>query len=488
MAGKSPQGLHFSVISYRMTQLYFEFEVPFMFKRYIGDKAFYRKLFTVMIPILVQNLITNFVNLLDNVMVGQVGTEPMSGVAIVNQLLFVFNLCVFGGLAGAGIFTSQFYGKNDQEGVRHTMRMKLYIAVLTLAVFGGILLLFGKNLISLFLHEGEENLDLTATLTFGQQYLHVMLFQLIPFALTQVYASTLRGTGETMLPMRAGIAAVLVNLVFNYIFIFGKLGFPAMGVVGAAIATVMARFVECFIVVIWSHRHTDRAPYIPGLYRSVYVPPQLVKQIILLGTPLLINELLWSGGMTTLNQCYSLRGLEVVSAFNISTTISNLFFCAFIAMGDSISILVGQMLGAGELERAVDEDRKLIAFSLGASFLVAGVMALVSPWIPELYNTTASVKHLAVELLMVSAVMTPLHAYANACYFTIRSGGKTLITFVFDSMFVWVIQIPVAMVLSRMTALPIVPLFIAVEGLNLIKCVIGLVMVRSRKWVVNLVQ
>ena len=459
-----------------------------MLNRCIGDRAFYRKLFTVMVPILVQNLITNFVNLLDNVMVGQVGTEPMSGVAIVNQLLFVFNLCVFGGLAGAGIFTSQFYGKNDPKGVRDTMRMKFCIAGVTLLVFGSILIFFGKNLISLFLHEGQEGLDLAATLAYGQAYLRVMFFQLIPFALTQVYASTLRGTGETMLPMRAGIAAVLVNLVFNYLLIFGKLGLPALGVVGAAIATVMARFVECVIVVVWSHRHTDRATYIPGLYRSFRIPRELAKSILIMGTPLLLNELLWSGGLTTLNQCYSLRGLEVVSAFNISSTISNLFFCAFIAMGDSISILVGQLLGAGELERAVDEDRKLIAFSVASSVLVAGLMALVSPWIPQLYNTTPAVRRLAVELLMVGAVMMPLHAYANACYFTIRSGGKTLITFAFDSLFVWATQIPLAMILSRLTALPIVPLYVAVEGLNVLKCLVGAAMLRSKKWVVNLVE
>ena len=459
-----------------------------MLKRYVGDRAFYRKLFTVMVPILIQNLITNFVNLLDNVMVGQVGTEPMSGVAIVNQLLFVFNLCVFGGLAGAGIFTSQFYGKNDPEGVRNTMRMKIWIAAGTVLIFGSTLLFFGPQLISLFLHEGEESLNLAATLRFGEQYLHVMLLQIIPFAVTQIYASTLRGTGETVLPMRAGIVAVFVNLVFNYILIFGKLGLPALGVVGAAIATVMARVVEMLIVVIWSHRHTDRLPYIPGLYRTLRVPALLTKQVLVLGAPLLLNELLWSGGMTVLNQCYSLRGLEVVSAFNISSTIGNLFFCAFIAMGDAISILIGQLLGAGELERAVEEDRKLIAFSLTMSFVVAGVMALVAPLIPQLYNTTAAVQHLAVQLLMIWALLTPLHAYANACYFTLRSGGKTLITFAFDSMFAWVLQIPVAFILSRYTAVPIVPMYTIVEGMNVIKCLIGLVMLKSRKWVVNLVQ
>lgn len=456
-------------------------------RRYIGDRAFYRRLSSIMIPMLVQNLITNFVSLLDNLMVGQVGTEPMSGVAIVNQLLFVLNLFLFGGLAGVGIFTAQFYGKGDEEGIRSTVRAKLWFALIAVGLGAGVFLGFGEKLISLFLHEGEEALDLAATLRYGKDYLAVMLVQIAPFAMTQVYSSTLRETGETVVPMRAGIAAVLVNLVFNYILIFGKLGAPALGVVGAAMATVLSRFVECGIVMLWAHRHRQRAPYIRGLYRSLRVPAGLLKQILVLGTPLLLNELLWSGGMTVLNQCYSLRGLEVVSSFNISSTVGNLFFCAFIAMGNSISIMIGQLLGAGELERAVDEDRKLIAFSLVLSVAVGLLMALVAPLIPQAYNTTDTVKTLAEKLLLIYAAMMPLYSYTNSCYFTLRSGGKTLITFVFDSLFVWVVCIPVAFVLSRYTQMPILPMYAIVELTNLIKCGIGFVMVRQRKWVVNLV-
>ena len=456
-------------------------------RRYIGDRAFYSRLSAVMVPMLVQNLITNFVSLLDNVMVGQVGTEPMSGVAIVNQLLFVLNLFLFGGLAGVGIFTAQFYGKGDEEGLRSTVRAKLCFALAAVALGLGVFLCFGERLISLFLHPGEEDLDLAATLRYGKAYLAVMLVQIAPFALTQTYSSTLRETGETVLPMRAGIAAVLVNLVFNYILIFGKLGVPALGVVGAALATVLSRFVECGVVVIWTHRHRQRMPFVRGLYRSLRVPKGLLKQILVLGAPLLLNELLWSGGMTMLNQCYSLRGLEVVSAFNISSTVGNLFFCAFIATGNAISIMIGQLLGAGELERAVDEDRKLIAFSLALSVGVGLVMALVAPLIPRLYNTTDAVKALAVKLLLIYAAMMPLFSYTNSCYFTLRSGGKTLITFVFDSLFVWVMSIPVAFVLSHYTGMPIVPMYAIVELLNLIKCAIGFFMVRQRNWVVNLV-
>ncbi len=456
-------------------------------RSYIGDRAFYRRLFAVMVPILIQNLITNFVSLLDNMMVGQVGTEPMSGVAIVNQLLFVYNLCIFGGLAGAGIFTAQFYGKGDWEGLRSTVRVKLYFALLAVGVCLTVFLTRGDRLIRLFLHPGEEALDLEATLGFAREYLAIMLIQTVPFAFSQVYSSTLRETGETLVPMRAGVVAVLVNLVFNYILIFGKLGAPALGVAGAAVATVLSRFVELGIILIWTHRHRERNRFVPGLYRSLRVPGRLLRQILVLGAPLLLNEFLWSGGMAVLNQCYSLRGLEVVSAFNISSTVGNLFFCVFIATGSAISIMIGQLLGAGDLERAVDEDRKLIAFSLLLSLVLGGLMAAVSPLIPRIYNTTDTVKSLAEGLLLIYASMMPLFSFTNSCYFTLRSGGKTGITFVFDSMFVWVLCIPLAFFLSRYTAMPILPMYALVELLNLVKCVIGYFLVKNRSWVVNLV-
>ena len=457
-------------------------------KQFIGDKAFYKKLFAIMIPVLIQNVITNFVSLLDNIMVGQVGTEPMSGVAIVNQLIFIFNLCVFGGVAGAGIFTAQFFGKGDHEGVRRTFRMKMYICLAASVLFMVIYGLFGQGLISQFLHEGQDDLDLAATLQYGKEYLLMMLVQMIPFALMQVYSSHLRETGETVVPMKAGIIAVLVNLVLNWVLIFGKLGAPEMGVVGAAVATVISRFVEAGIIMVWTHRHPQRMPFIRGAYSSFKVPVELVKKIAVMGTPLLLNEVMWSMGTTFLNQCYSVRGLEVISALNISTTVSNLFFCAFFAMGTTVSVVVGQLLGAGELERAVDEAKKLIAFAVALCAVVGGVLVLVSPVIPEMYNTTETVKMLAVQLLMVSGCLTPFHAFCNTCYFTLRSGGKTVITFIFDSGYIWCICVPLAFVLSRFTSLPILPLYIIVQSLELIKCVLGAEMIRRRKWVNNLVS
>ena len=459
-----------------------------MLKKFVGDRIFYRRLFAVMIPVLVQNIITNFVSLLDNVMVGLVGTEQMSGVAIVNQLIFVFVLCIFGGLAGAGIFTAQYYGRGDDEGVRNTFRVKWYIAIISSLIFALVFIFLGDKLIMAFLHEGEENLDLAATLGYAKEYLGVMMLQIPLFAAVQVYASTLRETGETKVPMRASIVSVLVNLGFNYILIFGKFGAPALGVKGAAIATVMARCVECFIIVWWTHRHKDKNKFIVGAYSTIIAPPELIKRIAVTGTPLLINEVLWSAGMAMLNQCYSLRGIEIVSAVNIATTVSNLFLCAALAMGTTVSIMIGQLLGAGEVERAVDEDRKLIAFSIVMCTVVGIIMIVVAPLIPQVYNTSDNVKAVACSLLIVSAIMMPVNAFTNACYFTLRSGGKTLITFIFDSAFVWAISIPVAMLVTHRTALPILQVFIIVQSLELIKCIIGIVLVKSRKWAKSLVN
>lgn len=456
-------------------------------KKLVGSRDFYRHVFAIMTPVLIQNVITNFVNLLDNVMVGQIGTEQMSGVAIVNQLMFVFNLCIFGGLAGAGIFTAQFFGKGDNEGVKHTFRFKLYVAAASVAVFTAVFLAKGEYLISLFLHEGSDNLDLAATLVYAKQYLALILIQCVPFALMQVYASTLRETGETVLPMKAGISAVVVNALLNYVFIFGKLGLPAMGVKGAALATIIARFVECGIVLGWTHTHKSKMPFIVGAYSSLRVPAALTKQMCIKGAPLLVNEILWSAGMTMLNQCYSTRGLEVVSATNISSTISNLFFCAFFAMGSTISIIVGQQLGAGDTEKAVDTDAKLIALGVAMCVVVGAVMAVLAPFIPRIYNTTPLVKELACDLLLVSAAMMPVNSFTNSAYFTMRSGGRTIITFIFDSAFVWTICIPTAFVLSRYTDVHIVPMFIIVSCLDLIKCVMGFVLIKKRTWVNNLV-
>lgn len=453
----------------------------------IGNKAFYLMVLSVAIPIMVQNGITNFVSVLDNIMVGRIGTEQMSGIAIVNQLMMVFNVTIFGAVSGAGIFGAQFYGCKDHKGVRNTFRFKLYTCLLLVILGIFVFIIFGEKLILLYLHGEGSGISLEAALSYGKQYLWVVLVGLLPFCVEQVYTSTLRECGETMLPMKAGIIAVFTNLILNYLLIFGAFGFPKLGVVGAAIATVISRYLQAAIVVIWTHRHKEAMPFIVGAYGEIGIPSQLARNILLKGSPLLVNEFFWSWGMALMMQCYSVRGLTAVAAFNISSTISNLFSIVFLALGSAIAIIVGQLLGAGKMEEAKDTDTKLIAFSVGSCVLLGGILVLFSSLFPRLYNTTAEVKELATAFIRIAAVCMPMHAFTHASYFTLRSGGKTMITFLFDSVFVWCVNIPLAYVLSRYTGLHIVPLYLCCQSLDIIKCIIGFVLVKKGVWIQNIV-
>lgn len=451
-------------------------------KKYVGDREFYSRMFGVMIPVLLQNVITNFVSLLDNIMVGIVGTEQMSGVAIVNELMFVFNICIFGATAGAGIFTAQYFGKGDEEGIKNTMRAKAWAVLGTLALFGTVFIAFGDNLMMAFIHEGEDSIDLEQTLLYGRQYLNIIFLQMPLFAAINVYASSLRETSCTKLPFEASLVSVAVNLTFNWILIYGKLGTPALGVRGAAYATVLARIVELVILVrASSERFKD-------VWKTLRFPLKLARDIAKKTLPLLINELLWSGGMVFLVQILSLKGIEIVSAENISNTVSNLFFCAFFAMGSTISIIVGQHLGAERFEQAVDEDRKLTAFTLSLCTVVGIVMAAAAPFIPKIYNTTPTVKRLATAFILVNAGMMPFNSYTNACYFTLRSGGKVFITFIYDAVFAWAVSIPVTLFLVKCTSLSIISIYIISYGTDILKSVIGFFMVRKKGWVRNIVN
>lgn len=456
-------------------------------KKYIGDRAFYRMVMGIALPIMIQNGFTNFVSLLDNIMVGRVGTEQMSGVAIANQLLLVFNITIFGAVSGASIFGAQYYGLGDREGVRNTFRFKLVVSGL-LTVIAVLLFQFaGEELITFYLSEEEGGRAVGDTLRYGRGYLNVMLIGLLPYAAAQSYASTLRDTGETKLPMRAGIAAVLVNLCLNYLLIFGKFGAPKLGAVGAAIATVVSRFVELGIILAAVHGRRRITDVVEGSWRNFRIPAVLVKKIAVTGTPLLLNEALWSMGMAVMNQCYSVRGLDVVAAVNICSTVSNLFNVVFMSLGSSIAIIVGQQLGAGETEKAVDTDRKMIVFSVASCLLIGGVLAGLSGVIPMIYNTEPQVRRIAARLIFIVACCMPIHAFNHASYFTMRSGGKTFITFLFDSVYVWVVNIPLAYFLAHFTSMNIVPMYLCCILIDLIKCAIGLILLKRRAWVRNIV-
>lgn len=459
-----------------------------MISNYIGNKTFYKNVLKLAIPIMLQNAITNFVNMLDNIMVGKLTTNEMTGVAVANQLIFVFTFCIFGAVAGAGIFGAQFFGKGDHEGVRYTFRFKLIIGLIVSVIGIAIFMFLGNPLINLYLTGDGSAADKLEILGYAKNYLNIMLIGLIPFAISQCYSATLRECDRSVLPMFAGIAAVVVNLGLNFGLIYGKFGLPELRSAGAAYATTASRFVELLILIVVTAFTASKSPFIKGAFKSLYIPLNLSKEILKKGMPLMLNEILWSSGMAAMSQCYSIKGIDVVTGNNIAQTYFNVFSVAFTAVGISIGIILGQQLGKGSKEEVLDTARKLIVFSILISFVAAALYFVCAAFIPEFYNTSDEVRHIAKRLMQIGAITLPLEAFAQAAYFTLRSGGKTFIVFLFDSAYMWFISIPVAFILGSYSGLTISWIYLICQLLISIKCILGYFFVKRGIWIKNIVD
>lgn len=451
------------------------------------QNSIYKKALYLAVPMMIQNGITNAVSLVDNLMVGSLGTEKMTAVSIAGQLFFVFFLAVFGGLSGPGIYSAQYFGQGNKEGYQKIFRLKVWITALLTVVGVIVFLVGGEWLIGLYLKGSGGNLDAGLTLESALSYLRIMLIGLVPFAITQIYAGSLREMGESMKPMLAGLVSVVVDIVFNYFLIYGKFGFPRLEVKGAAIATVMARFAEMFVVIIWTHVEIEKYSFLKNVYRTLRITLQEMMPVIIKGLPIFFNEFLWAGGMAVLTQCYSMKGLEVIAGLNISNAICNLLNVVFIAMGNAVGIIMGQFLGASKFEEAKKNANKLMWFTAMLCVGLTVILIILSGVFPRAYNTTDEIRNLGRWFIIITAAFFPLQGFLNVLYFTLRSGGKTVITFLFDSVFTWVVSVSLAFILCRFTALPVLIVYLFVQCADIIKVCVGYVLVRKGIWVTNLV-
>ncbi len=450
----------------------------------MNNRAIYKRALTLAVPMMVQNGITNMVTLIDNVMVGTLGTEAMTAVSIAGQLIFVFNLAIFGGLSGPGIYGAQYYGRGDPENVRNTVRMKQFISAFCLIVGTVVFVFGGDSLLRLYLKgESTENIDPEITLSFAGDYLNIMLFGLPAFVVTQIYAGALRETGDSINPMKAGLVSVAADVILNYLLIFGNFGFPKMGVAGAALATVIARFAEMTFLIVNAHRHKDRNTFLKGLYKTFLVPRDLAGAILRKGLPIFLNEFLWAAGIAVLTQCYSMRSLEIVAGLTISNALCNLLNVVFIALGNAVGILVGQTLGSKKFDEAEHEAYVLIKFSGLICVLLTLILISVSGLFPKLYSAPDEVRELGKMLIIITAAFFPVQGILNAVYFTVRSGGKTFVTFLFDSVFSCLVTVPTAYVLCSFTALPILAVYTVIQAVDIIKVIIGFVLIKKKMWI-----
>ena len=446
----------------------------------LHDRSLRNSILGIAIPIALQNLITYMTGMMDTVMLGQLGEVELSGASLANQFGTVYMVLTFGIASGTNVLLSQYWGKGDTRSIRSILSIMYRVTLALSLLFTAAARFFPELILSLF---SSDPLVIAA----GSRYLALVCFSYTLNGMTNVMLMSLRSVGTVGISILVYSSSFFANTALNWVLIFGKLGFPALGMEGAAIATVISRYVEAAIILVHTHRRREQNPFVEGLYSTLKVPGNLVRKILIKGTPLLLNETLWAAGMAMLSQCYSVRGLNVIAAQNISSTIGNVFNIVFIALGDSVAIIVGQLLGAGKMEEARDHDNKLIAFSVFCCTCVALLMLVLAPLFPMLYNTEADVRELAKYFIMINAVFMPQNAFLHASYFTLRSGGKTIVTFLFDSVFIWCVSVTIAFTLSRFTSLPVTAVFILVQMGDIIKCIIGFVLVKKGVWMQNIV-
>ena len=444
---------------------------------HIADKAFYKRALSVMMPIMAQQLITTVVNLVDNLQVGQLGSQSIAGVGIANQFFFIYSLMLFGIAGGGGIFVAQFWGARDNDGMKQSYRFMLITSFFVSILFMLLAYFGAPKIIGFFTQD-------PGTISEGVSYLRVVLFTFTPTAFSISTAGSFRSIGHAKVAMLPSIVAVFVNMVFNYILIFGKFGAPRLGVEGAAYATVLARIVE--LIMLYYAMRRDTCPFRSSISHMFKVKPVLFKTILVKSLPLIANELLWSTGVTMQFKAYSTRGVVALAALNIMNAVNNMFFVVVSGQATAISVIIGHALGADHLVEARRDSRRLILFGI----MISGCMLLLhigcGLTIPSIYNVTAEVRATARLLTSLSAVMMPIYLTNASFFFVLRSGGDTKSVMLMDSLFTWFITVPYALSIAYFTKVTLLQLFLLVQVTEFVKLAIAYTLFRKERWVRNL--
>lgn len=443
----------------------------------LHDRKFQKTVLMIAVPLMLQQLIVSSVNLIDNLMVGQLGDMALSGVSMANRFYMIVWAGVNGMIASSVIYLSQYNGANDTNHMKQSFRFMIVSSyILCIALFI-IAFFFPEMVIAFFIKDVE-------VIRLGSAYLKIAAISYLPSVISLCIASAFRALGETKKPLYISVISVLTNAVFNYLLIFGVFGFPKLGVVGAAIATLIARSVEALIY-LWMLKVSDM-PFKTKVSNIFTFDFELAKRITIRAFPLCINEIMWSFGMSTLVRSYSHRGLVVNTAYSMSSTISDLFFVLFGGMATASTVLIGTPLGANKLEEAKENAYKLLGFSLILAGVILVLMFATSYVAPYFYNVSIEAKHLSANFLRIMALFFVLYMFNTSIYFILRAGGDTKSTLFMDSGFMWMLNIPLVMLLAYHTNLHVLIVYTIGQSTDVLKACVSYYLLKKEKWVKNL--
>lgn len=451
----------------------------FQYGSVLKDREFMKKVMLVAIPMMLQQLITNSVNLLDNLMVGRLGPLAISGVALSNKYFMIIMASVFGVSAAATIFMAQFYGAENKEKMKQGFRYNLFSCFTVTMVFVGLGLLFPIPIISFFTKE-PELIEMTMV------YFPLAAITFIPQSISAAMSSSMRSMGETKHPLFASVLSMLSNAFFNYCFIFGAFGFPAMGVLGAAIGTLIARLIELTYLLI-NYSIVDW-PYKSKLTELFKIPKQLIITITTKALPLTVNEVIWSLGIVTLFKFYATRGTIAIASMTIASTTVELFFILFSGMAVATNVLVAHPLGSFNLELARKHAYQLRQFSVWLAVIFGILIFLASFITPHFYNISREIFDNATNLIRVQACFFWIYVYNTEIFFIIRAGGDVKSTLMMDAVFIWLVNIPIVYLLATLTNVDIFLLYICGQCTDIIKMFVCTHYFNKGKWIKNLVS
>lgn len=443
------------------------------------DREFFKSFFKIALPVMLHALILFVVNFVDNIMVGSISNEAISGVYAANQATYILMIAAYGVIMGAGVYIQQFSGANDQKHLQEAFRYKILVMTLFIIIVTIIYYTLGHNLVWFYCHS-DENAE--AIYNEGMGYFYIMVLSYIPYCISMIYTTTIREIGKTKYALIAGGIAFACNVILNAILIYGF----HLGTKGAAIGTVVARIIELFVIIVICYR--KKFTFCSKALRKFHINKKLFVDISKKSILFLGNELLWVFGMTFLSLSYAQRS-GVLSALSVVNSMSNVFNIIFQGLSIGIGVLVGGYLGKGEFENAKKYTKNLYWLALLFSLSFGIIIVILSPVIPNVFaEMVAEQKSLATTLLMIYGGLLWANCLYCCSYMTLKTGGKALVTFCLDSGLIWLISVPLAWILVRYTSLSLVAIFAIVTSVDIFKLFIGFCYVKQGGWLNNLTQ
>ena len=446
-------------------------------KRFIGDKVFYMTTLSIALPIMLQQFITTFVNLIDNIMIGSIGGIALTSVTVANRYYMIFNSMLFGVCGAAAIYVAQFYGAKKNDKCQEVFNMiLLWVLVLAIA-FISVLFIAPEMVIKIFT-------DTPEIVSESLKYIEYAKYAYLPNGISYAIMLAMRSIGINKVQLKVGSIAVLTNTILNYLLIFGNFGFPEMGIQGAAIATVCARLIEMmiYIVILCRHKHFFNLD-IKGIFT---INKTLMASVMKKALPLTFNEIMYSLGISAIFLSYMRTDEYLVSAIAVVDTVTQILFIIFGGLSSAVSIMIGKKLGANELSEAKDNANKLIVFGVMVAIIVGIVAFIIAKFIPEFYNLDQEIKNTITILIRIKSVSIILHVVNVCTFFILRAGGDIVSTLILDSGMLWVGGVLVSTILSMYTSIPLITLYLFVEACDAVKLFFSLYFFKKGQWIKNI--